>query len=240
MICGIDKDGAIYIFTNVKFFAHKHNMDDSGIYKSLKYNRKYKQWSFYRLQDMDKAMFQVANTIIIEDESKPPMGISKQRLRGIFHKMHYRCNDPNHHAYKNYGAKGVRVCEEWHDFDNFYKWAMSNGYDDDLTIDRIDSNAGYNPSNCQWISKSENVARSNKSSPRNYNKNGSYYGIDSNGVLHIFSNANKFGAYYNMDARRIRVNAIHTNRRYFGWRFGFVKNLDKTTLKCVSTINLFE
>lgn len=58
--------------------------------------------------------------------------------------------------YKNYGGRGISVCEEWQSYQGFYNWAMTHGYADGLTIDRIDVDGNYEPSNCQWITMSEN------------------------------------------------------------------------------------
>lgn len=69
--------------------------------------------------------------------------------------MRSRCNNPNTNNYKYYGAKGIKVCEEWNSFKTFYDWAINHGYSDNLTLDRIDSNKGYEPQNCHWISISE-------------------------------------------------------------------------------------
>lgn len=88
-------------------------------------------------------------------------GKSNGRLYRIWQNMKRRCYDKNFKAYKNYGYKGVLVCNEWlKSFENFYKWAMDNGYNDDLTIDRIDVNGNYEPNNCQWITRSENTKKS--------------------------------------------------------------------------------
>ena len=84
--------------------------------------------------------------------------------------MKTRCNNPNRDHYKWYGDKGIEVCAEWQNFENFYSWAMQNGYSDDLTIERIDINKGYNPSNCKWIPLKQQAF--NKSNTRRLTFNG--------------------------------------------------------------------
>lgn len=70
--------------------------------------------------------------------------------------MRQRCNNPNDSFYKDYGGRGIKVCNEWDtSFENFYEWALNNGYEEGLTIDRIDVNGNYEPSNCRFITMAE-------------------------------------------------------------------------------------
>ena len=81
---------------------------------------------------------------------------SNPRLYGIWQNMLNRCRNKNTERYRSYGARGISVCPEWHEFLPFYEWAMASGYREDLTIDRINVDGNYEPSNCQWLTMSEN------------------------------------------------------------------------------------
>jgi len=78
------------------------------------------------------------------------------RVYRIYHNMKSRCYLETASNYKYYGARGIKICKKWlgkSGFDNFYKWAIKNGYADELEIDRINSDLGYSPKNCRWTSR---------------------------------------------------------------------------------------
>lgn len=83
-------------------------------------------------------------------------GKYKTRLHRIWTNMIQRCYNEKSKSFKYYGGKGIIVCEEWlNSFQTFYDWAMANGYEEHLTIDREDNDGNYEPSNCRWITLAE-------------------------------------------------------------------------------------
>lgn len=89
-------------------------------------------------------------------------GKEPERLYNIWCGMKGRCNNPNAPKYNRYGARGIKVCDEWaKDFTVFRDWALTHGYADNLSIDRIDNNGDYEPANCRWATmKQQNRNRS--------------------------------------------------------------------------------
>lgn len=102
-------------------------------------------------------------------------GAAKTRLYQVWCNMRRRCKDSKFPQYKDYGGRGITVCEEWRDFAPFQEWALSNGYTDDLTIERIDVNGNYEPDNCTWISKKDQA--NNRRSCVMYEYNGEKHNL---------------------------------------------------------------
>ena len=136
-------------------------------------------------------------------------GLSNSRLFEIWRAMKKRCYLKTHVHYKNYGARGIRVCEEWkNDFMNFYNWAMANGYRDDLTIDRINPDGNYEPNNCRWATYKE----------QNNNKKNNRY-IEYNGEKHTASEW--------AEIKKINYDTFFS-RLYSGWS---IKDLIETPVR---------
>jgi len=124
---------------------------------------------------------------------------SNTRLYKIYRGMRQRCYNPKNKRYKEYGARGVTVCEEWlNNFEAFYEWAIANGYRDNLTIDREDANKNYEPSNCRWITAKEQA---------NNKRNNNY--ITYNGETHTIA---EWAEIYN-----IKYSTLYQRINRYGW-----------------------
>lgn len=121
-------------------------------------------------------------------------GQSGTRLYNIYMLMKRRTGDERDKEYKDYGGRGIKICDEWeNDFNAFYNWSINNGYSEDLTIDRINVNKNYSPDNCRWATRKE------QANNRRTNRNISYNGETHN----IRQWAEKLGINYNTLSSRI-------------------------------------
>lgn len=164
-----------------KFDPKRHVGETHGIYtiiEALNEKDKYKHWlyrcvcnecgyektSSYGLVASPSHVAKTCNHLrasgdIITNKHK----WQHQRMGEIFKGIITRCYNKNDKNYRWYGAKGVKVCQEWLNNPKlFEKWALQNGYKDNLTIDRMDANKDYCPENCRWITVEENIRRAGK------------------------------------------------------------------------------
>jgi hypothetical protein len=102
-------------------------------------------------------------------EASTTHGMCKTRLHKIWTNMKQRCSNPNSDSYHLYGERGIKVCDEWLTFEPFKEWSLENGYKSNLTLDRIDNNGNYNPSNCRWTTHSRQMRNTRRSVYLTYN-----------------------------------------------------------------------
>ena len=114
------------------------------------------------------------------------------RIASIFAGMKQRCYNPKNKAYNFYGGKGVKICREWLNNPKLFEdWALTHGYQDNLSIDRIDSNGDYCPENCQWLTLEENMAKDRQQV---------FYDVDG-----IVKNRSEWIRYFNLKEGCLRV-----------------------------------
>lgn len=141
-----------------------------------------------------------------------------KKLHWVWKAMKQRCNNVNNKDYINYGGRGVSVHPEWYDFKNFHQWAMSSGYREGMTIERINVNGHYQPLNCTWIVNEQQA--DNKQRSRKFHYRGKYYTVrelsDMSNVKYLTLRARLIQ--YGWDAERaIHEEAFHgKNQTYNG------------------------
>lgn len=152
-----------------------------------------------------------------------PIGIRHTKLYHIYHGMKQRCYNPNSPSYALYGERGIKLCDTWlNNYDAFREWSLSHGYSENsnLTIDRIDSDKGYSPENCQWILLRENSAKANYGRQKNFTKLKDVYAISIEGTRIDITNISAFCVENNLNYSS--VNAVLHGRMpnlYHGWTF---------------------
>lgn len=92
-------------------------------------------------------------------------GLSHRPLYRTWHGMKQRCLNPNAVAYEHYGGRGITICDEWLEYEPFHRWALANGYRKGLSIERIDVDGNYEPSNCTWIARNRQTENTRRSRP---------------------------------------------------------------------------
>lgn len=171
--CGFEKTVSAAAFDRLNFECHKHfnpiKYDDSYIGKKynfleilgFEYDDKSHRMAKCRC-DCNNVKLIIATNVVngtvkscgcMHDDLLKTHGLSNTRLYRIWRGMNERCNNENCHAFSNYGGRGISICDEWlgeNGLYNFIEWAMRNGYSDNLSIDRINVNGNYEPSNCRW------------------------------------------------------------------------------------------
>lgn len=151
-------------------------------------------------------------------QNKPnPLKLNNPRLYSIWTGMKIRCLNPNSARYSDYGGRGITICEDWKSFDDFCLWALSNGYEDGLTIERLDNDKSYCPSNCTWITKSEQ--NKNKRNLRMYTYNGE--------TKHLAEWSRQYNIKYNLLYDRLNL----------GIPFERAITMQKKTYERIPTIN---
>ena len=116
------------------------------------------------------------------------LGKKQPRLYTIWTNIKTRCLNPNYPHFNDYGGRGIHLYDEWIEFEPFMKWSLSNGYKDDLTIDRIDTNGNYEPSNCTWVNLS--LQTINKTTSHYFKHFGKIYSLKD--LVNIFNLSYKY------------------------------------------------
>lgn len=139
-------------------------------------------------------------------ECKTTHGMCGARLYTTWRNMIRRCEDPNDKLYHRYGGRGIHVCNEWYNFENFLDWALNSGYEPDLTIDRMDNDEDYCPKNCRWANR---ITQGNNTSTNRH--------ITYNGETHTIAEwARLLGITYNSLYHRIEREDFRDFELYFG------------------------
>ena len=129
-----------------------------------------------------------------DNKPRTTHGHSKEKIYKVWKVMIQRCELKTSASYPKYGGQGISVCDDWHKFENFYKWVVNNGYKDGLTIDRIDNYSGYGPNNCRLITRQEQA----------WNKRKTIYIVENGTKIKLIDYCTKHGLLYDTCYQRYK------------------------------------
>lgn len=139
------------MITEIKKYAEEHTVKEVAEHFLVNYDRMQAYMSRHHIQHAPRK-----NSGSDNNNYKVGFAMNK-KLYWVYYAMIQRCYKANCKRYFRYGGRGIRVCKEWlSDKVSFYKWALENGYKEGLTLDRIDNDGNYEPSNCAWVSNKDN------------------------------------------------------------------------------------
>lgn len=149
--------GEIHGIYKIVDVLNKKDKYGHWIYKGVCQECRYVKYSHYGDFSGEKSKATICNHVDANGNYIKPVQWLNKRIGHIFKGMKSRCYNPNDKAYRWYGEKGIKICDEWINNPKlFEEWALNNGYEDNLTIDRLDENKDYCPENCVWITNIDN------------------------------------------------------------------------------------